>query len=668
MAVKIYKTASSVNEGSATTFYASGFATTDKTFTYTLSTSAANVAGFADVKGATVSTGTVNISNGVAVIPLTLAADLLTEGTETLTLSYAANSITSTTGVISGSASVAGDNAVITVYDTSTDSPVKIIPSAATVNEGSTVTFNINANDGLYPYAITGTGVAVTNDYTVTTNSNVTSTTVKVVNGVGSISVVTKADAATEGLEDLILTLSVPTITTIPATVAPAAVTVRILDTSTAPTNTLMPSVASVNEGGSVMFNFANATAGTYTYTLSNNTTLASSTMTSTDASITIGATAGVFTSNKITGSVIVGSTGLVSIPVVVKSDGLTEGLESLTLNLKGTGTISSLGNATDAVGSGAISNTIVVNDTSNAIPTLSPAATSVNEGGSAVFTLNNMPVGLSGGTAYTYVLSGSGTGSIGTAPTVAGTNATHAGTTTAVLADVTATSVVAAATDVATSVSATTGVLAKAVGDMTGTITVPFGKTSGSVSVPLNADHVTEAGGEMLTMAIESSVAAIHGISAAVFVNDSSKDYAYSLNPSTAAVNEGGAVTFTITDGKPGQVVTPKFLTVSASTGFGAAVEADFTAAQGTVGTPGTAAVSSLTFGSVTIGADGKATFPVYVRFDHEYDGANSSGVAHTVALAEKFAVQLYDTATTPALITTVGTNTVIINDTSFA
>ena len=103
MTVKIYKTASSVNEGSTTTFYATGFGATDKTFTYTLSNGAnGTVAGFADVKGATASTGTVNISNGVATIPLTLLADLTTEGTsgyETLTLSYGANAVTNSLGV-----------------------------------------------------------------------------------------------------------------------------------------------------------------------------------------------------------------------------------------------------------------------------------------------------------------------------------------------------------------------------------------------------------------------------------------------------------------------------------------------------------------------------------------------------------------------------------------
>lgn len=660
MAVKIYKTASSVNEGSATTFYASGFTnTTDKTFTYTLSTGTTNVAGYADVKGAaSTSTGTVNITNGVAVIPLTLAADLTTEGTETLTLSYAANAVTNSLGVpiVSAASTAAGESASITVYDTSTASPSKIIPSAATVNEGGNVTFNINAADGTYTYSLptanTG-GVSGIADYTVTTNANVVAGvtadvgTVKVVNGLASIVVAAKADATTDGAETLTLSLGTfksPAASTFTSITA-ITETVTIIDTSIAPTNKLLPSVASINEGGTVMFNLTNAAVGTYSYSLFNKTS-GTSDMASTDATIT----GGTFASNKITGTVIVGSTGSVSIPVTLKSDGLTDGLETLTLALTGT-----LGAA--AIASTTTPASVVVNDTSNAIPTLSPAATSVNEGGSAVFTLNNMPVGAVGGTTYTYVLSGSGTGSIGTAPAVTGLNATHAGTTTVALADVTLANVTGATSVASAIAAASAGVTAAvAVGDIQGTITVPAGKTSATLTVPLNADRVTETGGEMLTMTMD-----ISGISAAVLVNDSSKDYAYSLNPSTAAVNEGSSVVFSITDGKPGATVSYKLVTVTASGIYGAADASDFTAAQGTVTTAGTALTGAFPLAvgsSVVIGQDGKASFSIFTRFDGAKDGSS-------VTQSEKFAVELYDSTTA---ITVVGTNTVIINDTSIA
>ncbi len=609
MAVKIYKTASSVNEGSTTTFYASGFGATDKTFTYTLSTAGTNIAGYLDVKGAaSTSTGTVNISNGVAIIPLTLSADLTTEGNETLTLSYGANAVTNSAGVVTSIASTSTENAVITVYDTSTDSPSKIIPSAAMVNEGSTVTFNINAKDGIYPYAITG--ATVTDDYTVTTNTNVTSTTVKVVNGVGSISVVTKADAATEGLEDLILTLSVPTLVTSPPTVAPAAVTVRILDTSTAPTNVLTPSVASVNEGGGMTFNFVNATKGTYSAVLSS-TGLAASEAKINNTALTVNGS-GVQT-NSI--SVTVGDNGLASIPVSFVNDLATEGAETFTLTLTGSSVTKTA--------------TVIVNDTSNAIPTLSPAATSVNEGGSAVFTLNNVVAG-----SYAYTLSGVTT----TVPT---------GVTNAGLADI---GTVAVSTSTA-SIAIATG--------LTGTITVLTGKTSATLTVPLLNDRVTEFGGEMLTMTMTAGgVIPVGGIDAAVLVNDSSKTYAYSLNPSTGAVNEGSSVVFSITDGKPGATVGYTVSGVTPATIFGTATAADFSLSQGLIQT-----TAVFPTGTTIIDGSGRATFTVFVAADAIKDGS-----ANAVTQTEKFQVTLdeYVSSAHSPVITQVGTYIASINDTS--
>ena len=592
MAITINKTASSVNEGSTTTFYARGF-TTEKTFAYTLFGTGITAG---DIKGGL--TGTVPVSNGIAVIPVTLLADLTTEGVLTPEVMNVAATAASTTSL-----------ALISVYDTSTNSPSKIIPSAATVNEGSTVTFNINAPDNTYIYAITGTsggtaGATSTNlvasDYTVTTNTNVTATTVKVVNGVGSISVVTKADATTEAAETLTLTLS--------GTGFPPAATITILDTSITPTNTLTPSVASVNEGGGMTFNFVNATKGTYSAVLSS-TGLAASEAKINNTALTV--SSGVQT-NSI--SVTVGDNGLASIPVSFVNDLATEGAETFTLTL-----------------SGAASATVIVNDTSNAIPILSPAATSVNEGGSAVFTLSNMPVGASGGTTYAYTLSGITT----TVPT---------GITNAGLADTSA---------------ALTG----------GTFTIASGKTSGSVTVPLNADRVTETGGEMLIMTMTAAAGSATGtgggtpatmtaIDAAVLVNDSSIAYQYRLTPSTAAVNEGSSVVFSITDGKPGATVGYTVSGVTPATIFGTATAADFSLSQGLIQT-----TAVFPTGTTIIDGSGRATFTVFVAADAIKDGS-----ANAVTQTEKFQVTLdeYVSSAHSPVITQVGTYIASINDTS--
>ncbi len=633
--VKIYKTASSVNEGSTATFYATGF-TTEKTFNYTLAGTTSTGANFTalDVKGGL--TGVVPVSNGVAVIPVTLLADLTTEGTDTM--------------IVSGTAAFANADATtasITVYDTSTNSPSKIIPSAATVNEGSTVTFNINAANGAYTY--TFSGPTITTDYTVTTSANVVGTlatgTVTVVNGVASIPVVVKADAFTESTEVLTLTLSNPTLGgVLPST--PTA-TVTIIDTSITATNTLTPSVASVNEGGGMMFNFANAVKGSYTAVLSS-TGLAANDAKINNTALTV--SSGVQTN---TISVTVGDNGLANIPVSFVNDVLAEGPETFTLTLAGIASTS-----TAAV---SVISTVIVNDTSTDIPTLSPAATSVNEGGSAVFTLSNMPVGSSTGTTYAYTL----TGITVVGPALVGTNATHASVT-----------------------PATTPVTV--LGDtssLSGTFTIASGKTSGTVTVPLNADHVTELGGEMLIMTMTAAAGTATGtgggtpttmtaIDAAVLVNDSSKDYAYSLNPSTQAVNEGGAVLFSITDGKPGQTVGYKVVTPSVLGTYTAADLNDFTVTQGgaTLGSllllKGGSGVANNAF--VTIGTDGKASFSVYVSADTAYDGGGTGATG--VKLAEKFAVQLFDVTVASAAVTVVGSDiaivgssTVIINDTSF-
>lgn len=144
-------------------------------------------------------------------------------------------------------------------------------------------------------------------------------------------------------------------------------------------TFTLTTSAASVNEGGSAVFTLAttNVAAGTkYAYVLS-------------------GVGAADIDGGQLTGEVTIGADGKAYISVNIAADNLTEGAETLTLTTAGK-TVS-----------------VTVNDTSTTpapvvvVPTyaLSAAAASVNEGGTAVFTLDTTNV--ASGSKVGYVLSG---------------------------------------------------------------------------------------------------------------------------------------------------------------------------------------------------------------------------------------------------------------------
>jgi len=161
-------------------------------------------------------TGTTTVDvTGRAVVAVTLAADALTEGAETMTLS------------------AAGKTASVTVNDTST-TPAPVVPpvtpaasyvvtaNAATINEGQSVTYTVttkNVAAGTYSYLLGGD---VKNGDIV---GGVTGTVSIDSSGIGYITVTAVADNVTDGDENMTITIGGVT----------SATVVRVLDTSKTP-------------------------------------------------------------------------------------------------------------------------------------------------------------------------------------------------------------------------------------------------------------------------------------------------------------------------------------------------------------------------------------------------------------------------------------------------
>ena len=299
----------SFNEGSTATFT---LTTTNvaagSSVPYTLSgVSAADVTG-----GALIGTATVSAS-GTATILVPIAADSLTEGPETLTVT------------------AQGKSASVTLNDTSKSAPTYVLSTAsASVDEGSIATFslvttNVAAGTSIN-YTITGLSSA---DVTGGLSGTATVDT----SGLATILVPVAADFTTEGAETL----------TVTAQGKSASITVN--DTSKAavvPSYALSAVSTSVDEGSSAAFtltttNVAGGTSIPYTVT---------------------GVSAADVTGGALSGTAIVNSSGTATISIPVAADVTTEGAETLTVTAQGK------------------SAAIAVNDTSKAPTTTAPTVT----------------------------------------------------------------------------------------------------------------------------------------------------------------------------------------------------------------------------------------------------------------------------------------------------
>jgi hypothetical protein len=223
------------------------------------------------------------------------------------------------------------------VNDTSRTPTYGVTPDTISVSEGGSLTFNVTGSDitdGTYYWTITNAG-----DFGTSSGS------VAITNNTGSFSVTPTADSTTEGAETF--TASLRSGSTSGPVLASSA-TVTILDTSVTPVPPppvppppepppppppaaayqLSNSVASVNEGGVVMFTLVtqNVSDGTQVpYTISG-----------------AGITTGDFDSMQVNGSSIstaltgnfIIQNGVSTLRVVVAADRATEGAETFTVSL----------------------------------------------------------------------------------------------------------------------------------------------------------------------------------------------------------------------------------------------------------------------------------------------------------------------------------------------
>jgi len=177
-------TVASVNEGSSVTFTLSTTNVVNGTLVPYIITGVSS----GDLSSGSL-TGNFTIASGLASTSVTLANDVLTEGSETMVVSLS-----------SGVASIS-----VVVNDTSMAPTYAIGRSLSAVNEGSSVVFTLSttnvSNGTVLPYTITGIS---SND--VTTGSLSGSFTVS--NNLATATITLSADELTEGAETATLTLN----------------------------------------------------------------------------------------------------------------------------------------------------------------------------------------------------------------------------------------------------------------------------------------------------------------------------------------------------------------------------------------------------------------------------------------------------------------------------
>jgi hypothetical protein len=249
-------------------------------------------------------TGSFTISGNLGSFPITISADLLTEGTETFAIYVR-------TGSTSGEIIGASDE--IAIQDTSITPVFTVTP--ASINEGSAGSFTV-ANVGPNgTYFFTVENVSTTNaDFVAASGSfTVSGSSGGIDNGSGSFTVTPVADRITEGNETFRVQVRSGS-TSGPVILTSASVTIN--DISLTPAFTSAP--GSVNEGSTTTYSVNNlGAAGTYFFTVENVSTNNSDFVAVSDS----------FTTSTLNG------TGSFSITTV--NDYVTEGNETFRLQIR---------------------------------------------------------------------------------------------------------------------------------------------------------------------------------------------------------------------------------------------------------------------------------------------------------------------------------------------
>ena len=261
----------------------------------------------------------------------------------------------------------------LTPYNLPYVTPPTVIVSSATVtpdtltpSEGTTITVNIvgtNTANGTYYYSLQeelGTGAVTAADFT---SSSLTGSFT--INGsLGSFPLTLTKDLLTEGNE--IFTIYVRTTSTSGPIIGTSA-EIAITDTSLTPT--LSPSVGSVDEGNSVSFTASNVGPdGTYFWTILNGST----------ANSDFGAVSGSFLVSGSSGGLDNGF-GIFNVDTVL--DSTTEGSQNFQVQVRSGSTSGTVV---------ATSSSVTINDTS-LTPSFVSAPSSINEGSSGNFQVNNL-------------------------------------------------------------------------------------------------------------------------------------------------------------------------------------------------------------------------------------------------------------------------------------
>ncbi|MDC3196495.1 S8 family serine peptidase [Gammaproteobacteria bacterium] len=239
-------------------------------------------------------TGTATVSaTGTTIISLPLAADALTEGTETITITLD-DSLDTT--------------ASLSVIDTSISSSYKLSAVYDLRDEGSTAYFSLVASgiDAGTVVAYTISGVSASDLVSGSLNETITTAAA---GETKLISIPIRKDNLTEGAETLTITLDDSSSTT-------ASLVVN--DTSKGATYSITSGSDSYDEGQSALFNLVttNLVAGTsVAYTIS-------------------GVSASDLVNNSLTGTATVSATGTTIISLPLAADALTEGTETITITL----------------------------------------------------------------------------------------------------------------------------------------------------------------------------------------------------------------------------------------------------------------------------------------------------------------------------------------------
>ena len=275
------------SEGSAITFTIAGTNVTDGTYYYTIEQASGSTAiTTSDFTSASLS-GTFTMTSNSGSFNITPAKDLFTEGTETFSVAVRQTSITGT---------IIGASDEITITDISI-TPT-LTPDAATVNEGSSVTFTA-ANvgpDGTYYWTTSGISAG---DVTATSGSfTISGSTGGIENGTGTFSITTSSDRTTEGSE----TMNVQVRSGSTSGTIIVSTSVTILDTSLTPFTSFTANSTIAEMAGNIS-GYATSTtlqvgnlgpAGTYYYTFNN----VSGTLLTTD--ISTGSLSGSFTTTSL--------------------------------------------------------------------------------------------------------------------------------------------------------------------------------------------------------------------------------------------------------------------------------------------------------------------------------------------------------------------------------